>query len=117
MGISVSGSAPADTTSRSRSGTGAGPFPGTAAQVGEEGVDAIPDLLATAQTPPADADEPDQLEASIDRRDVVVTSPADTIDEQRLDVGLEAASTGLSATSWSQPSRLSIDSVAPAGLG
>src|ERR1700686_3671959 len=91
IGISASGSAPADTTSSSRSGTGFTLLGCPATQVVEEGLDALPYLLTAAEPSPADADEPDQLVASIDRCDVVITCTVHPMHEQSLDVGLKVA--------------------------
>src|SRR5580700_1432832 len=91
IGIRVSGSAPADTTSRSRSGMRASPRACGGAEVGEERVDPFPHLLTAAQPAPADADQADQLEAPIDGRDVVIARAAHAVDEQRLHLWLELA--------------------------
>src|ERR1700680_1023101 len=89
IGISVSGSAPAETPSTSRSGMSPRLDACRAAKVGEKGVDPLPHLLAAAETAPADADETDELEAAVDRRDVVITRAADAVDEQRLHLRLQ----------------------------
>jgi len=87
------------------------------AEVGEEGVDPFPYLLPAAEATPADADQTNQLETPIDRRDVVIARSTDTIDEQRLHLGLELAQHPVVSQQLIPTSRLSIDSVAPAGLG
>src|ERR1700721_2391897 len=89
IGISVSGSAPEETTSRSSRGMSPRLDACRASKVGKKGVDSLPHLLAATETAPADADEPDELEAAVDRRDVVITRAADAVDEQRLDLRLQ----------------------------
>src|ERR1700730_2579881 len=91
MGISASGSAPAETTSRSRSGTDVTLLSCPAAEVGEEGFDPLPHLLAAAEPAPADADEADQFVAPIDRCDEVIARPVHSVHEESLDVRLELA--------------------------
>src|SRR5580704_2240014 len=73
IGISVSGSAPADTTSSSRSGIGPSLDACRTAKVGEERVNPLPHLLAATEPTPADAEEPHEFKAPVDGRDVVVT--------------------------------------------
>src|SRR5579862_3993879 len=81
IGIRASGSAPAESTCRSRSGMRPTNRARRRAEAGEEGVDALPHLLPATEPSPADPDEPDELEAAVDRRDVVIASPADAVDE------------------------------------
>src|SRR5580704_10230989 len=75
IGISVSGSAPADTTSSSSSGMSPSLDTGRGAKVCEKGVDPLPDLLATTEATPTDPDETDEFKAPVDRRDVVIPRP------------------------------------------
>src|SRR6266566_676100 len=96
VGTAVCAMATTSSTTKSSSGIARPHDLGAAAQVGEEGLDRLPHLAAAGKAPPAHADDADEPEALVDRRDEVVVRPsraraANAVDQEGLDVGLELA--------------------------
>src|SRR5271155_1029092 len=96
VGVPVWRAASAPSTAKSRSTMA--PFPAgrdRVAQLGEEMADRLPSFGAAGQPAPACSDQTDEGKAAVDRHAIILASPVDPIDQQRLDIGLEVGQSGV----------------------
>src|SRR5271163_1195115 len=85
VGVAVWRAASAPSTVKSSSTMA--PFPpgrGRVAQPGKEIMDRLPGFGAAGQPAPACSDQTDERKAAVDRHAIILASPVDPIDQQRL---------------------------------